>query len=200
MITIELTDSQIAQVLDDQMSDTPSTPLAPPLMHQIETHDDVQKFGNVFSGWHFGQRGKTHTIFGERGQLTTNPYKLCIQLRTPANDVTEVAFYAGDSMSMGGDRVVVVSKKPWAKWDDEGVIGYKKYLQGHPNTRLSMFINSTGIDPHPPWRRDNTQKAPYKVPRTAHLMPDTVYYAHLYRLVVHSNHKHNPMFLEYSGT
>ena len=160
----------------------------------------VQNFEDVYGDYAIGDHGKAKAQFGERGRKLDNPTSVCIGFVTPNHREEEVGFYAGDSMAMGGDRVLVVSSEPCAMKDDEGIVGYKEYLNGKHESRLSCFVNDTAKDPKPPLVRDSTQPDPYPVPRTTWLKPGRKYYVHLYRTDIRQDGMHNPLALEVSGT
>ena len=155
---------------------------------------------DAYPGYQIGQHGKVKAMFGESGSSLANPTSVCIEFETPGNREEEVGFYAGDQFAMGGDRVVVISSEPFAKMDDEGIVGYMEYLNGKPAPRLSCFVNDTAEDPKPPLVRDSTQPGAYPVPRTTWLKPNRTYFAHLYRLEVRSDGMHNPLVLEINGS
>jgi len=163
---------------------------------------NILSFEDYYDDYAIGQHGKAKAQFGSSGKHTSNPTAVCVRFNTPSNREEEVGFYAGDSMGMGGDRVLVVSSEPFATKENADIVGYEEYLNGIPiGKRISCFVNVSGEDPKPVKVRDKTHDGQeHEVDRTTWLKPGATYYFHLYRTDLLESGAHAPLYVEVNGS
>ena len=166
----------------------------------------VLTWEETFGDYEFGEQGREKIGFGSNNKSDTNPTSVCGEYYSDDKLREEVAFYSGDSMAMGGDRVLVLADKPWAFKDDTDchIVGYEEYLQGNHEPRISGFVGETGAadeDPKPLKVRDDTHDGhEYEVDRTTGHAGYKQYYWHIYRLSVNEGQAYAALTIEASAT
>lgn len=144
----------------------------------------------------FGQHGKQKVYYGVSANSPTNDTTIDGQFTTPSHVENDVSLYGGDTMMMGGDRVMVVGPNPQPRAGDDDLVGVRYYMQGSNEGRLSMFVNDSPEDPAPPV--DFVTGEP--MPRDTWLLPDKTYYFSIVRLHILESGAHPPLGIEYTGT
>lgn len=160
---------------------------------QLDSYQDLgfeEHFKKVF-----GTHGRASIGFGKRGRHVSNPTDISGYFDTPNHVENDVSLSSADSMLMGGDRVLLVSRTPIPTLDSD-LVGSREYLQGKGGGRLSMFVNDTSEDPRPP--KDFVTGEP--LPRPSWMKPGVRIFWRLYRLNTNPGQAYLPMALYYTGT